>query len=75
MASSSDNNLEDSFDETFNQYLHSRIWLSMKKMKGGQEKNECLSKEIAKKAIFVYGMIISVIVQHILKMFSDDGLE
>ena len=53
----------------------SRIWLLSKKMKGGQGKNECLLKEIVKKAICDYGMIISVIVQHILKIFFDDGLE
>uniref|UniRef100_A0A0D3DQQ1 DDE Tnp4 domain-containing protein n=1 Tax=Brassica oleracea var. oleracea TaxID=109376 RepID=A0A0D3DQQ1_BRAOL len=42
------------------------------KNKGKKEKNELISKEIVKKAMYVYGMIISVILQRILKIISDD---
>ena len=47
----------------------------IKKMKEIQQKNEFLSREIGKKAISGYGMIISATLQHILKIYSDDGLE
>ena len=40
-----------------------------------KEKNELISKEIVKKGIFVYGMIISVKLQRILIISSDDVLE
>ena len=38
----------------------------IKKMKGSQGKNKFLSKELVKKAIYVYEMIVSVKLQHIL---------
>ena len=43
---------------------------------GAKKKNyELISKEIVKKGIFVYGMIISVILQRILIIYSDDVFE
>ena len=47
----------------------------IKKNKGKKEKNELISKEIMKKVMYVYGMIISVKLQLILKIYSDDVLE
>ena len=38
-------------------------------------KNEFTSKGIVKKAMYVYGMIISVKLQHINKINSDGDLE
>ena len=43
----------------------------IKKKLGNKEKNELISKDIVKN----YGMIISVKLQHILKISSDDDLE
>ena len=40
-----------------------------------KEKRELLSSEIVKKAISGYGMIISVTLQHILKIYFADDLE
>ena len=57
---------------------HSRIFsliMVIKKKKWKEGKNEFISKEIVKKAMYVYGMIISVKLQHILKIYSDDDLE
>ena len=51
------------------------MFMVIKKTKGGQEKNEFLSNETVKKAIFSYGMIISVTLPHILKIYSDDDFE
>ena len=84
MASSSHNTFEGSIDETFDQYLinilikRSRIFLLIvviKKKKGKEGKNKFISKEIVKEAMYVYGMIISAKIQHILKIYSDDDLE
>ena len=47
----------------------------VKKMKRRDGKNEFISKEIVKKATYGYEMIISVIIQHILKLISDAVLE
>ena len=47
----------------------------IKKNEGKKEKNELISKEIVRKAMYVYGMIISVKLQRILKIISDDVLE
>ena len=84
MASSSHKTLEGSIDETLinilikNLIKQLRIYpLSMLRKKNAEkkEKNELISKEIVKKGIFVYGMIISVKFQRILKISSDDVLE
>ena len=56
----------------------SRIWQSImviKKKRKRKEKNEFTSKENMKKAMYVYGMIISAILPHILKIYSDDDFE
>ena len=80
MASSSNYNLDGSIDETFDQYFD-QTFDSLAINHGDQEvqkkerKNEFTSKEIVKKVIFVYGMIISVKLRHILKIYSDDDLE
>ena len=50
-------------------------FMLIKKNKKRREKNELISKDIVKKGIFVYGMIISVKLQRILKISSDDVLE
>ena len=44
-------------------------------MRKRKEKNEFISKEIVKPVIYVYGMIISVKLQRILKIYFDDVLE
>ena len=51
------------------------IILVIKQKEGRQGKNEFLSKETVKKAISGYGMIISVTLQRILKIYSNDNLE
>ena len=45
------------------------------KKKIKQERDENLLKETVKKVIFDYGVIISVMLQHILKIYFDDDLE
>ena len=45
-----------------------------KKKKEKEGKNEFISREIVKKATYVYGMIISVKLQHTLTIYSDDDL-
>ena len=50
------------------------MFMVIKKMKGGEEKNEFLSNGTGKKVISSYGMIISVTLQHILKIHFDDDL-
>ena len=84
MASSSQNTFEESLDDTFDQFFYqhfdqafenfSFIMVS-KKNKGEEGKNEFISKETVKKAMSVYGMIISVKLQHILKIYSGDDFE
>ena len=79
MASSSHNN-EGVNDENFDQYFDETFDNFLKNY-GGQEdemkrrKKEFISKEIVKKATYGYGMIISVIIQHIVKLISDAVLE
>ena len=46
--------------------------LVIKMYEVAEEKNDFISKEIVKKAMNVYGMIISVKCQRILKIISDD---
>ena len=82
MASSSHNTFERSTDEIFNQYFNQHFDQTFENLfndHGDQEDerktNEFLSKEIVKKAISSYGMVISVTLQHILKIYSDDDLE
>ena len=81
MASSSQNNLDeafdDAFDELFDQHLdHAFENLTIRvDQEERRKKNELISKDIVKKDILVYGMIISVILQRILKISSDDVLE
>ena len=40
-----------------------------------EERNELISKEIVKKTMYIYGMIISVKLRRILNIISDDILE
>ena len=57
---------------------HSRIFsliMVVKKKKRRDGKNEFILREIVNKATHGYGMIISVILQHILTFFSDAILE
>ena len=86
MASSSHNNLEREFDESFDQYFDQyfdqafdQAFENLYNNHGGQEDErrtrKFLSKEIVKKAISGYGMIISVTLQHVLKIYSDGDLE
>ena len=49
--------------------------LVIKMYEVAEEKNDFISKEIVKKAMNVYGMIISVKRQRILKIISDDVFE
>ena len=51
------------------------ILMVIKKGKKEQERDENLLKETVKKVIFDYGMIISVTLPHILKIYFDDDLE
>ena len=82
MASSSQNPFEESLDDTFDQYFDQYVDQTLENLTVGnqeearkQRKNELISKEIVKKGIFIYGMIISVKLQRILKISSDDILE
>nr|VDD26078.1 unnamed protein product [Brassica oleracea] len=76
---SRDESLDDAFDELFDQHFEQAF--EEFKIHGDQEerkkteKNELISKEIVKKDIIVYGMIISVKLPHILKISSDNILE
>ena len=55
---------------------HLRILpLVINKKKGKKEKNKLISKEIVKKAMFVYGMIISVKLRRIPTISSADVFE
>ena len=77
MASFSHN---DSLDETFDQYFD-QTFENLVNAHGDQEnerktrKKKFLSNEIARKTISGYGMIISVTLQHIQIIYSDDDLE
>ena len=88
MASSSQNNFEGSLDEYFNQHFNQYVDQTFSQYVdqtfqncGGEEderkerKKEFLSKEMAKKVMYVYGMTILVILQRILKIYSDDVSE
>ena len=80
MTSFSHNTFERAIYETFDQRCD-QTFENLINDHGDQEdemktrKNEFLSNEIVKKAISGYGMIISVTLQHILKIFSDEDLE
>ena len=84
MASSSHHNLKGSLDETFDESFDQHFdqtFGNLCNVYGDQEderktgEKEFSSKEIVKKAISGYGMIISVTLQHIQKIYSDDDLE
>ena len=83
MASSSQNTLDDSFDDTFDELFDQHFDQAFENFaihadqeeRRKKKKNELISKEIVKKGIFVYGMIISVTLQRILIILSDDVLE
>ena len=49
--------------------------LVIKMYEAAEEKNDFISKEIVKKTMNIYGMIISVKRQRILKIISDDVFE
>uniref|UniRef100_A0A0D3DMU5 DDE Tnp4 domain-containing protein n=1 Tax=Brassica oleracea var. oleracea TaxID=109376 RepID=A0A0D3DMU5_BRAOL len=79
MTSSSQNTFEGSIDDIFDQYFDQHFDQTFENFSiqyGGQEderkerkKNEFISKEIEKPVIYVFGMIISVKLQRILKIF------
>ena len=84
MAFSSHNTFEGVDDEAFDQYFDQHFDQTFENLfvdYDGQEdetkrrKNEFISREIVNKATHGYGMIISVILQHILTFFSDAILE
>ena len=88
MASSSHNTFEGVDDEDFDQYFDQHfdqyfdqtfknfpINYGDQDNKGEEGKNEFISKQIVKKVMYVYGMIISVKLQCILKIYSNDNLE
>ena len=87
MASSSQNTFDESSDDTFDDIFDQKFDEKFDQffdqafenlnISGGQKKKnpELISKEIAKKDIFIYGMIISVILQRILIIYSDDVFE
>ena len=68
---------EDSFDEAFDQAFENvcNTYGHQEGQKKKQEKYENLSNETVKKTISGYGIIISVTLPHILKIYSDDDLE
>ena len=68
-----DRHFDQHFDQTFENFFLSLWW--SRRGEVGKEKNEFTSKEIVNQAIYVYGMIISVKLQRILKIYSDDVLE
>ena len=88
MASSSQNTFDESSDDTFDDIFDQKFDEKFDQffdqafenlnISGGQKKKktpELISKEIMKKGIFIYGMIISVILQRILIIYSDDVFE
>ena len=79
MTSSSQTTFEDSFDDTFDQYFDQTFENftigHQEEARKQRKKNELISKEIVKKTMFVYGMIISVKLQRILKIISNGVLE
>ena len=84
---SSQNNLDEAFDDAFDDAFDELFDQDFEKafdnftIQSDQEeqrkkrKNELISKDILKKGIFVYEIIISVKLQRILKISSDDVLE
>ena len=85
MASSShntfDESLDDTFDQNFDQYFDQTFenmtiaYGDAEEARKKKKKNELISKEIEKKVMYVYGMIISVKLRRILKIFFDAVLE
>ena len=83
MASSSHNNPDNFIKLLINILMNvlikrSRILsllIVVNKRRGWKGKNVFISKETVKHAIYVYGMIISVKLQRILKIYSGDDLE
>ena len=67
-----DQYLDQQFDQTFENLT---INYGHQEKAKKQRKNELISKEIVKKGIFVYGMIISVKLQRIPQICSGDDLE
>ena len=81
MVSFSQNTFEGSLDENFDQHFDQTFEIFSIHY-GGEEderkerkKKEFISKEITKNAMYVYGMNISVKLQRILKIYSNDVLE
>ncbi|KAL0676238.1 hypothetical protein Bca4012_004219 [Brassica carinata] len=73
---------DESFDQYFDHHFDQQFEKTFENFSIGdhgeerkRRKKELISKEIVKKAISVYGMIISVKLQYTLKIFSDDNLE
>ena len=71
-------------DEAFDQYFDHQFDQAFEKLcntfgdqtkRRKTRKKEFLSKETVKKAISGYGMVISVMLQPILKIYSDNDLE
>jgi len=67
--------VDDAFDDLFEQAFENiSIHVDQEEQKK-REKNELISKDIVKKGTFIYGMIISVKLQLIRIISSDDVLE
>ena len=87
MASSSQNTFDESSDDTFDDIFDQKFDEKFDQffdqafenlnIRGAQKKEnpELILKEIVKKGIFIYGMIIYVILQRILIIYSDDVFE
>ena len=77
---SDDENFDNAFDDAFDQHFD-QTFENLVRAYGGQEeerpemKNAFISKKIVKQAIYIYGMIISVKLRRILKIYSGDVLE
>ena len=68
--------MDDAFDQYFDQYYDQAFENFSNNIADQEKKNrELTSKEIVKKAIYVYGMIISATLQHILQIYFDDDFE
>ena len=68
--------MDDAFDQYFDQYYDQAFENFSNNIADQEKKNrELTSKEIVKKAIYVYGMIISATLQHILQIYFDNDFE
>ena len=84
MASSSHTNLEEVDDQNFDQYFDQHFDQTFENLfihqqpqqeeRKRRKKNEFISNEIGKQAMYVYGMTISVKLQHIMQIYSADDL-